>query len=166
MSTRKPQHPIVAPLDALANLAALLAAASLCGMALILAWQVFGRYVLNDSPGWTEPVALTLMSLSALCGAAIGVRRETHFSFPTFQESLPAPGRRILKTLSRLLACGFGVALAYYGGALMADSWDVPLAGAPVPEGLSFAGLLIGGALIAVFAIERAILGDPPAGSA
>ena len=38
-----------------------------------------------------------------------------------------------------------------------------PQAGAPVPEGLSFAGLLVGGSLIAIFAIERAVLGDPPA---
>lgn len=152
-----------APLDALAKLVALVAAASLCAMVLILGWQVFGRYVLNASPGWTEPIALTLMSLSALSGAALGVRQETHFSFPTLLESLPAPARRTLKTLSRLLACAFGGALAYYGGALMFDSWDVPLAGAPVPEGLSFAGLLVGGSLIAIFAIERAVLGDPPA---
>ena len=27
-------------------------------MALVQAWQVFARYVLNDSPGWTEPLAL------------------------------------------------------------------------------------------------------------
>jgi TRAP-type C4-dicarboxylate transport system permease small subunit len=151
------------PLDALAALAALLASLCLCALVLVLGWQVFGRYVLNASPGWTEPVALTLMSVAALCGAALGVRREAHFNFPTLLESTPRVVKRMLKALARLIACAFGAALAFYGGVLMADSWDVPMAGAPVPEGLGFIGLALGGALIAIFALERFFAGDPPA---
>ena len=102
--------------SALAALTMAVAGLCLCGMVLVLAWQVFGRYVLNDSPGWTEPAALTLMSVAALFGAAIAVRRETHFSFPTLVEKSPAPVRAALKALSRLIALGFGAALAGYGG--------------------------------------------------
>lgn len=147
---------------ALAKLAIAVAAASLCVLVLVLLWQVVGRYALNDSPGWTEPVALILMSVAALFGAAIAVRRESHFNFPTLVEAAPAPVRVALKTLSRLIAFGFGVALAGYGWFLMADSWSVPMAGAPAPEGLSYIGVCLGGALITIFALERLISGDPP----
>lgn len=140
-----------------------LASLCLCAMVLVLGWQVFGRYVLNASPSWTEPVVLTLMSLAALSGAALGVRAETHFNFPTLIESAAPPVRRALKTLTRLIALCFGAALAVYGALLMVDSWDVPMAGAPIPEGLSFVGLAIGGALIGLFAFERLLKGDPPA---
>jgi len=137
---------------------------SLCALVLVLAWQVFGRYVLNASPGWTEPVALTLMSIVALFGAAVGVRAETHFAFPTLIDTAPAPVRAALKALGRLIAIGFGAALAGFGGFLMADSWAIPMAGAPMPEGVAYIGLTFGGALIAVFALERLIFGDlPPA---
>jgi TRAP-type C4-dicarboxylate transport system permease small subunit len=123
---------------------------------------VFGRYVLNDSPGWTEPVALTLMSIAALFGAAVAVRAETHFAFPTLLESLPGAVRGVLKALARLIALAFGAALAGYGAFLVADAWDVPMAGAPMPEGVSFIGVAAGGALIALFAFERLVSGDAP----
>lgn len=145
---------------ALSRFAAAAASAALCAMVLVLAWQVFGRYVLNSSPGWTEPVALTLMSIAALFGAAIAVRRESHFNFPTLVETLPATARAGLRAFARLIAVGFGAALAGYGAFLTWDSWDIAMAGAPLPEGLSFVGLAAGGALIALFALERFIFGD------
>ncbi|HEX8901038.1 TRAP transporter small permease [Vitreimonas sp.] len=147
--------------SALAKAAIAIAATSLCVLVLVLAWQVIGRYALNDSPGWTEPVALILMSVAALFGAAVAVRRESHFNFPTLVESAPAPLRVALKALARLIALGFGAALAFYGGYLMLDSWDIPMAGAPAPEGLAYIGVCLGGALIALFALERLIAGDP-----
>lgn len=147
--------------SALARLAMLVATVSLCSLVLVLAWQVFGRYVLNESPGWTEPVALTLMGVAALFGAAVAVRNETHFAFPTLVETAPAGVRAALRLLSRAIAFLFGAALCFYGGVLMADAWDVPMAGAPLPEGVSFIGVFAGGALIAIFALERLIAGDP-----
>ncbi len=146
---------------ALARLAMLTATVSLCTLVLVLAWQVFGRYVMNESPGWTEPVALTLMGIAALFGAAVAVRNETHFNFPTLVESAPAPLRAALKALARLIALAFGGALCFYGWVLMADAWDVPMAGAPMPEGVSFIGVFAGGALISIFAFERLLSGDP-----
>ena len=145
--------------SALDKAAIAIAATSLCVLVLVLAWQVIGRYALNDSPGWTEPVALILMSVAALFGAAVAVRRESHFNFPTFVESAPAPLRAAFKALARLIALAFGAALAFYGGYLMLDSWDIPMAGAPAPEGLSYIGICLGGALIAFFALERLFAG-------
>jgi TRAP-type C4-dicarboxylate transport system permease small subunit len=147
---------------ALAGLTVGIAAASLCALVGLLAWQVFGRYVLNASPSWTEPLALTLMSVAALFGAAIAVRAESHFAFPTLVESAPKPVRAGLKILARLIALAFGIALGGFGAFMMADSWNVPMAGAPIPEGVSFVGLAGGGILIAVFALERLIFGDAP----
>ncbi len=147
---------------ALAGLTVAIAATSLCTLVGLLAWQVFGRYVLNDSPSWTEPLALTLMSVAALFGAALATRSESHFAFPTLVESAPKPVRALLKALARLIAFAFGAALAGFGAFMMADSWSVPMAGAPIPEGVGFIGLAGGGALIALFALERLIFGDAP----
>ncbi|QGZ96580.1 TRAP transporter small permease [Terricaulis silvestris] len=147
---------------ALARLTVFIAAASLCALVGLLAWQVFGRYVLNASPSWTEPLALTLMSVAALFGAAVAVRSESHFAFPTLVESSPKAVRGVLKVFARLIALVFGAALGGFGAFMMADSWAVPMAGAPIPEGMSYVGLAGGGALIALFALERLIFGDAP----
>jgi TRAP-type C4-dicarboxylate transport system permease small subunit len=142
----------------LARATTLVASTSLCVLVLVLGWQVFGRYVLNASPSWTEPVALSLMSVVALFGAALAVRSETHFSFPTLAHAAPAQIRVILRALSRVIALASGLALAGFGGALMRDSWDVPMAGAPAPEGAAYVGIAFGGVLIALFALERLVL--------
>ena len=156
----EPRRGSVRALDHLASLSMALAGASLVGMALVQAWQVFARYVLNDSPGWTEPLALLLMSFAVMFGAAVAVRRETHFAFQTFRDAVPGPMRWLLKSVSRLIAAASGAGLMVLGGLLMIDEWPVAMAGAPLPSGLKFAGLSIGGALILLFAVERLLTGD------
>lgn len=156
----EPRRGSVRALDRLASLAMALAGAALVAMALVQAWQVFARYVLNDSPGWTEPLALLLMSFAVMFGAAVAVRRETHFAFQTFRDATPEPARWLLKSISRLIAAASGAGLMVLGGMLMVDEWPVAMAGAPLPSGLKFAGLCVGGALILLFALERLLTGD------
>ncbi len=147
-------------LDGLAVFVLGLAGVALVAMALIQAWQVFARYVLNDSPGWTEPLALLLMSFAVMFGASVAVRRETHFAFQTLLHALPGRTQWLLKSLSRLIGAASGAGLMVLGGTLMIDEWPVTMAGAPLPAGLKFAGLCVGGSLILLFSIERLLTGD------
>ena len=149
-------------LSLLANAAVAIAGAGLMAMALVQFWQVFARYVLNSSPGWTEPVALLFMSFTVMLGAAVAVRRESHFGFFTIRDMTPPAIQRLLKSLTRVIAAATGLALAYWGGQLMVDEWAVPMAGAPLPAGFRYAPLFIGGSLMTVFALERLFTGDPP----
>lgn len=149
-------------LDRLAAAALSVAALALVGMTLVQAWQVFARYVLNDAPGWTEPLALILMSVSVMFGAAVAVRAESHFAFLTLQQSTPPPVQKALRALSRVIAAAAGVGLTVYGAILMADDWSVTMPGAPLPAGLRFLALTLGGALIFLFAVERLLAGDAP----
>lgn len=156
----EPRRGSARALDGLATLAMGLAGVALVIMALIQAWQVFARYVLNDSPGWTEPLALLLMSFAVMFGAAVAVRRETHFAFQSFRDAAPGPLNSLMKAIARLIAAASGAGLMVLGGTLMIDEWPVAMAGAPLPSGLKFAGLCIGGALILLFSIERLLTGD------
>lgn len=156
----EPRRGFVRALDGLALLVMGLAGAALVGMALVQAWQVFARYVLNDSPGWTEPVALLLMSFAVMFGAAVAVRRESHFAFQSFLHAAPGPLQWLLKTFSRLIAAASGAGLMVLGGMLMIDEWPVAMAGAPLPSGTKFMGLCVGGALILLFSLERLLTGD------
>lgn len=142
-------------LDAIARAALLLAAASLLAIAGVQFWQVFARYVLNDSPGWTEPVALLLMNTAMMCGAAVGVRMDTHFSFTLTLDAAAPTLQRLLRALSALVMGAIGTALAWGGARLMQDDWDVAMAGAAIPEGLRYLPLAVGGGLMALFALER-----------
>jgi TRAP-type C4-dicarboxylate transport system permease small subunit len=145
----------------LARGATWVACTSLIGMTLVEAWQVFARYVLNDSPVWTEPVALLLMSAAMMFGAANGVRSESHFGFFLALHVSPPRIRALLLALARLIVAAIGAVLAFWGVVLLADGWSIPMAGAPLPQGLYFLPIGAGGALIAVFAVERLITAAP-----
>jgi TRAP-type C4-dicarboxylate transport system permease small subunit len=149
----------------LARIATVVACASLIAMTLVEAWQVFARYVLNDSPVWTEPVALLLMSAAMMFGAANGVRSESHFGFFLALHVSPPRVRAVLLAITRLIVATIGVVLAFWGGVLLVDGWATPMAGAPLPQGLYFLPIGVGGALITVFALERLIAAAPAPGA-
>ena len=149
-------------MGALATGAIAAAGVALIGMSAVEAWQVFARYVLNDSPGWTEPVALLFMNSAMMFGAAAAVRSEAHFGFFIVLHSAPPPLRHVMAGFARLIAFATGGVLALWGGQLMLDGWDVPMAGAAVPQGIAFLPLCLGGALIALFALERLLRAPLP----
>jgi hypothetical protein len=70
----------------------------------MVAWQVFCRYVLNDSPSWTEPGAVMLMSWFIFLGAAVGVRENYHLGFDVLLYVVPKGGKIWLRMISDLVA--------------------------------------------------------------
>ena len=140
-----------------AHAATLVAGAALIGMAATEAWQVFARYVLNASPGWTEPVALFLLSIAMSLGAAASVRAWSHFGFFVLAQNAPAAVRRILEAFANLVVAAVGVALALWGTRLLFDGIAIPAAGTFLPESARYLPISIAGVLICVFALERLI---------
>jgi TRAP-type C4-dicarboxylate transport system permease small subunit len=143
------------PLARLARAATMLAGAALLGMAATEAWQVFARYVLNDSPGWTEPVALLLLNTAMSLGAAAGVRSWSHFGFFILVHNVPPALQRVLQAFACLIVAAVGAALAGWGAQLLLDGIAIPAAGTVLPESAVFLPMALGGALMFVFAIER-----------
>lgn len=146
-------------LDRLARLTTWIAGLALVGMAAVQAWQVFARYVLNASPDWTEPVALLLLNTAMMFGAAVGVRAESHFGFFIARDAAPPRVARAMRGFSHLVVATVGALLAWWGAALTADSWEVPMAGARIPEGTFYLPLCLGGVLIAVFSLHHLFAG-------
>lgn len=145
--------------ERLARFALLVAGFALATLALVQLWHVVGRYVFNRTPGWTEPVSIVLMNVTMLLGAAVAVHRGTHFAFTIGLDGLPAGPRRIAYAATQLIAGAVGIALAWQGLQLACDSWDVKSAGADLPQGAMYVPLVIGGVLMGVFALGRAL--DP-----
>jgi TRAP-type C4-dicarboxylate transport system permease small subunit len=142
----------------LAKLTLAVAGIALVCVALVEGWQVFARYVLNNSPSWTEPFALLSMSTAMMCGAAAGVRGNRHFGFFMLAEHSAPHVRRVLQFIPLVIAMVVGVIFMTAGGHLVSESWDFPMAGAPLPQGVVYLPITVGGVLIAVFASERIVV--------
>ncbi|WP_116808827.1 TRAP transporter small permease [Steroidobacter cummioxidans] len=152
---------VASVLDRIDRAALVVACFGIGGMALVQGWQVFARYVLNDSPSWTEPLALLCMSTTMMLGAACGVRSNRHFGFFILVETAKPKVRSALLAMTSLVAAGIGLMMAIWGAKMVSDAWDYPIAGAPFPQGVAYLPLCIGGLLIAIFALEKVLIPPP-----
>ncbi|MBB4016669.1 TRAP-type C4-dicarboxylate transport system permease small subunit [Chelatococcus caeni] len=144
-------------LRVLSTAALWLSAAGLVAMTAAVAWQVFGRYVLNDTPSWTEPISLLLMSWFILLGAAVGVRENFHLGLDIVRFFAPDRVARFMDGVSLVAITGFGIAMAWFGWTLVVGTWSATLPVLGIPGGIDYLPLVVGGGLIALFAVERLV---------
>ena len=141
------------------NTAALwLAGIGLVLMTVIVAWQVFCRYVLNDSPSWTEPGAVMLMSWFIFLGAAVGVRENNHLGFDVLLYVLPPSAKKWLRMVSDCVILAFGLGMVVYGGNLVALTWNTVLPSLGISGSWDYVPIVAGGILVILFSLERILL--------
>ena len=142
-------------LSRLNTVALYLAGAGLVVMTAIVAWQVFCRYVLNDSPSWTEPGAVILMSWFIFLGAAVGVRENNHMGFDVLLYALPPAGKKWLRMISDIFIFAFGLGMVWYGSNLVKLTWGTTLPALGISGAWDYIPLMGGGVLITLFSLER-----------
>jgi TRAP-type C4-dicarboxylate transport system permease small subunit len=131
---------------------------ALLGLVVVQGWQVFARYVINDSPSWTEPVTLLLLSTTMSMGAAAGVYTNRHFGFYLLAEHLHPQVKRMVDALVPLIIATIGGFIASWGWMLWTDGLHIKTAGAHLPQSVNYLPLSVGGALMVVFALNRLVL--------
>lgn len=120
-------------------------------------YQIFGRYVLNDSPAWTEIFALVVILYVTCFAAAVGVRDGRHIGMDSLLNLAPYPFRLAAEIIVYLGMITFGLSMAYSGAELAVEMAPYINAGLPISQAWSYVPLAVGGVLIALFAVERII---------
>lgn len=121
----------------------------------IVAFQVFGRYVLNDSPTWAENLALVLILYVTLIGAAVGVRDAGHIGMESLLVLVPEGLRHKIEMLIHILVAIFGGAMIYNGWILGVSVAPYKLSNINLSEAVRYVPLVLSGALIILFSIEH-----------
>ena len=139
----------------IARLGMILSVTGLLVVVAIVFYQVFGRYVLNSSPTWTESLALVLVLYVTLIGAAVGVRDAGHIGMESLLVLVPEVIRNRIELLIHVLVMCFGAAMIYNGLVLgsSVSSYKIPNLG--LPEAFRYVPLVISGVLIISFSIEH-----------
>lgn len=142
-------------LGGLSRISLYIAGIGIIAMTLIVGWQVFGRYILNDSPSWSEPLSLYLMSWFIMLGAAVGVRESVHLGLDIVRYVMPPAIQKAMDLLSLGLIVLFGMGMAYYSTLLAMGTWSATIPVLGWPGGTDFFPMIVGGAMISLFALER-----------
>ena len=94
-----------------ANFAAIILALMLAVMTL----QVFTRYVLNNSPDWTEEALRYMYVWVVFLGASAAITERTHVSISFLVEKLPRSWQIAVAVMTNLLIVAFLGLLLYWG---------------------------------------------------
>lgn len=123
----------------------------------IVFYQVFGRYVLNSSPTWTEGFALVLILYVTLIGAAVGVRDAGHIGVESLLVLVSHKLRNRLELLIHALVIIFGATMIYNGFVLGISVSSYKIPNLSVPEAVRYVPLVLSGVLIILFSVEHII---------
>src|SRR5687768_11893498 len=80
---------VTRPLALIAKTCLIIAVVGLIAIIAAVATQVFGRYVLNDTPTWAEALAMVLVLYVTMLGAAVGVRDAGHIGMESLLILVP-----------------------------------------------------------------------------
>ena len=141
----------------LAGFALKVAAAGLVVLTLVIAWQVFARYVLNASPPWSEAAALIIMVSFVLLAAAVGVLEKFHLGFRWLVTRLPMALQRTVFVFGQVLIMAFGAAMTVNGMALVdyTATHIIPTLG--ISRSVAYWPFVVCGGLMAIFALVNSV---------
>lgn len=122
-----------------------------------VSWQVFGRYVLNNTPTWAESLALLLVLYVTMLGTAVGVRDAGHIGLESMLVLAPEHIRIKMEYLIHSLVLLFGALMAWNCAFLMESVWTYRLPTLGISEGWRYFPAAVAGVLIVMFSIEHLI---------
>lgn len=131
--------------------------AGLLFIVVIVFWQVFGRYVLNSSPTWTESLSLIIVLYVTLLGAAVGVRDAGHIGLESLLVLAPDTLRQRIEFVIHALVAIFGAAMVYNGLMLGESVISYKIPNLALPEAVRYVPLVLSGLLIILFSIEHIV---------
>ena len=137
----------------------------------VVGWQVWGRYVLNDTPVWAERTSLLLVLYFSLLGAAVGVREQFHLGIVFIRDALPPALRMPVRVVIHLLIGGFGAGMVWFGSQLAAATWTHSIPTIGISESFTYVPVPLAGAAIVLFSLEHLLAifagrADQPTGPA
>jgi TRAP-type C4-dicarboxylate transport system permease small subunit len=136
-------------------------AAMLLLLILTICYQVFGRYVLNHAPRWSEELARFLMVWITLVGSAAVLRQNGHITVSVLVEALPPRARAVLLAVRDVAVLvtvyvfvAYGLDFALLFGRQLSPAFEVPMT---VP----YAAMPIGGVLIGLMVVLARLTKSP-----
>ena len=116
----------------------------------VLATEVYLRYILSTSLIWGDELSRYLLITIAYLGAATGIRKRCHVRLDLIDLILPAKALRVLGLAVDLLVLAYLVYIAWRTTVVSGILWNSPSSALGVPIGLVYLVITLGFGLAAL----------------
>ena len=143
-------------MDAVHGACLFVAGSCLVIITVIVPYGVFTRYVLNSAASWPEPLATLLMIVVSFLSAVVCYREYLHIGVGVLPAFLPPPAKALLGWFLEACMLATNLFMVVWGLRLVQTTWFQSIAEFPiVSAGMAYLPIPLGGALTALFVIER-----------
>jgi len=126
-------------------------------LGIIIFYQFFTRYALNDSAAWTEEIARYFLVATVFVGAAVCVRKNNHIQVDFFYHVLPKKLMRVMSTLVDAVRIAFFATCVVLTYLLIERIGGSRMAVVELPMGIVYGAVLVGCALMTWRAVGVAV---------
>ncbi|MBX9728249.1 MAG: TRAP transporter small permease [Sphingopyxis sp.] len=130
----------------------------LVAMTAIISWQIFGRFVLDSSPSWTEQASLVLMIWYVMFAAAAGVHEGFHIRIAMLEERL-GKHAAMVRRFTALVVLLLGLVLLIYGAQMTWLVRETTIPSLGISRSVAYIPMPISGLLMALFALPQILDG-------
>jgi TRAP-type C4-dicarboxylate transport system permease small subunit len=143
------------PNDILFRMLTVLASIALAVLTVLVFYGVIMRYVFASAPDFVEPIALLLVIMIAMFGAALKVRERGHIGLDSLVKNLSPKGKLIAEAFQHLCLIALGAAI-FFGCLQMAETTiDDRIAILGVPEAVRYVIPVVASTCIVLFSLEH-----------
>jgi TRAP-type C4-dicarboxylate transport system permease small subunit len=143
-------------MDAIHQACLFIAGSCLVIITIIVPYGVFTRKVLNSAASWPEPMAILLMIVLSFLSAVICYREYLHIGVGVIPGLLPEQLKPVLGWFLEFCMLATNLFMLWWGIKLVETTWYQSIAEFPIiTAGMAYLTIPIGGALTALFVIER-----------
>lgn len=131
---------------------------SMAAIAIIIPYEVFGRYILNEMATWSGEAATFSLVWASMMGAAAGLRKGYQVGMTSVLESLPAKHARLVQGVGYLWSIFFLAIMVYFGFEQASLNYHQTSPGMGIRMSIPYAALPIGFLVMLLVTIEDALL--------
>lgn len=133
---------------------------SMAVIAIVIAYEVLGRYLLSDMPGWSGETAIFSLVWLSMMGSAVGFRKGFQLSLTFIVDRLPSRHARVVKAGARVFLVVFLVVMIFYGVRQTIVNLHQFSPALGIPMAFPYAALPAGFGLMLLSVVEQAFMRD------
>ena len=143
-------------MDAIQAACLFVAGSCIVMITVVVPYGVFTRYVLNSAASWPEPLAILLMIVLSFLSAVVCYRDHLHIGVSLLPAVLKEPAKSVLGYGLEICMLATNLFMVVWGIKLVETTWYQSIAEFPLATaGMTYLPIPVGGALTALFVIER-----------